>query len=166
FTIDLCSTPINLSYIKKKIPHKYSCSIQLVEFHLPYMSEPPPHYHTTNGLPLHLQSTLYKAFMISEPQLYQILKDTKLDVLIVDAMGSKVIQDVEDMEETELIEWLGKQKEHSTLYVSFGSENKLALFLFSTIFRSKLFLLHMLKHLKVLYFPLHKSLSQFVSREL
>ncbi|KAH0673513.1 hypothetical protein KY284_024600 [Solanum tuberosum] len=70
FSIDLCSTPINLSYMKKKIPHKYFCSIQLVEFHLPDMSELPPHYHTTNDLPLHLQSTLYKALMMSEPQLY------------------------------------------------------------------------------------------------
>uniref|UniRef100_M1C594 UDP-glucose:glucosyltransferase n=1 Tax=Solanum tuberosum TaxID=4113 RepID=M1C594_SOLTU len=223
FSIDLCSTPINLSYIKKKIPHKYSCSIQLLEFHLPDMSELPPHYHTTNGLPLHLQSTLYKALMMSEPQLHQILNDTKPDVLVVDVMQpwaarvavslnipiikfcitsvamccyfghfhfkpgvefpfpalylkdyeqqiehpydvevdeedervmlvntsraiegkyidylsevgrsnilptGVVIQDLvneeDDVGDMEIIQWLGKRKEHSTLFVSFGSEN-------------------------------------------
>ncbi|XP_055811407.1 beta-D-glucosyl crocetin beta-1,6-glucosyltransferase-like [Solanum dulcamara] len=221
FSIDLCSTPINLNFIKKKIPHKYSCSIQLVEFHLPDLPELPPHYHTTNGLPLHLHSTLYKALVMEKPQFYQILKDQKPDVLVYDIMqpwaarvasslnipairfcntsaatccyfghfqlkpgtefpfpslylkdyeqeierhieleveeeGERimllnssrainakyidylseigranilptgvVIQDLEDagdMEETELIQWLGKKKEHSTVYVSFGSE--------------------------------------------
>ncbi|KAK6790363.1 hypothetical protein RDI58_014163 [Solanum bulbocastanum] len=221
FFIDFCSTPINLSYIKKKMPHKYSCSIQLVEFHLQDLPELPPHYHTTNGLPLHLQSTLYKALTMEKPQFYQILKDQKPDVLVFDIMqpwavrvasslnilairyctasaatccyfghlqlkpgvefpftalylkdyeteierhieleveeeGERimllnssraidakyidylseigqtnilptgvVIQDLEDAgdtEETELIKWIGKKKEHSTVYVSFGSE--------------------------------------------
>ncbi|XP_059317568.1 beta-D-glucosyl crocetin beta-1,6-glucosyltransferase-like isoform X2 [Lycium ferocissimum] len=179
FSIDLCSTPINLSFIKKKIPHKYSSSIHLVEFHLPDLPELPPHYHTTNGLPVHLQSTLYKAIMMAKPQFYQILKDQKPDVLVHDIMQpwaagvaaslkipairfciasaamccyfghfyykpgvefpfpalylkdyEKAIErpyevEVEeegDVVETELIKWLGKHKEHSTVYVSFGSE--------------------------------------------
>ncbi|KAH0670375.1 hypothetical protein KY290_025799 [Solanum tuberosum] len=221
FFIDFCSTPINLNFIKKKIPHKYSCSIQLVEFHLQDLTELPPHYHTTNGFPLHLQSTLYKALMMEKPQFYQILKDQKPDVLVLDIMqpwavrvasslnipairycnagaatccyfghlqlkpgvefpftalylkdyekeierhielevveeGERimllnssraidakyidylseigqsnilptgvVIQDLEDagdIEETELIKWIGKKEEHSTVYVSFASE--------------------------------------------
>lgn len=73
FLIDFCSTPINLSYIKKKIPHKYSCSIQLVELHLQDLPELPPHYHTTKDLPFHLQTTLYKALMMEEAQFHQIL---------------------------------------------------------------------------------------------
>ncbi|XP_059317567.1 beta-D-glucosyl crocetin beta-1,6-glucosyltransferase-like isoform X1 [Lycium ferocissimum] len=221
FSIDLCSTPINLSFIKKKIPHKYSSSIHLVEFHLPDLPELPPHYHTTNGLPVHLQSTLYKAIMMAKPQFYQILKDQKPDVLVHDIMqpwaagvaaslkipairfciasaamccyfghfyykpgvefpfpalylkdyekaierpyeveveeeGDRImllnssraidakymdylseigkakilptgavfqyLEDAGDVVETELIKWLGKHKEHSTVYVSFGSE--------------------------------------------
>ncbi|CAN4105842.1 unnamed protein product [Withania somnifera] len=86
FSIDLCSTPINLSFIKEKIPQKYSSSIQLVEFHLPNLLDLPPHYHTTNGLPLHLQATLYQALMMDKTQLYQIPKDTKPDVLVHDIM--------------------------------------------------------------------------------
>ncbi|XP_006365665.1 beta-D-glucosyl crocetin beta-1,6-glucosyltransferase-like [Solanum tuberosum] len=86
FSIDLCSTPINLSLIKKKITQKYSCSIHLVEFHLPNLPELPPHYHTTNGLPIHLQSTLYKAITMSKPQFYEILKDQKPNVLVHDVM--------------------------------------------------------------------------------
>lgn len=222
FSIDLCSTPINLSYIKKKIPDKYCNSIHLVEFHLPDLPQLPPHYHTTNGLPIHLHSTLYKAIMMGKPQLEQILKDRNPDSLIHDTMqpwaakvaislnipivrfcissvamccyfghfhykpgvefpfpplylkdyerqierpyevdveeeGERImlvnssraidakymdylseigkakilptgvlIQDLEDegdTEEPELIKWLGKKKEHSTVYVSFGSEN-------------------------------------------
>ncbi|WMV15053.1 hypothetical protein MTR67_008438 [Solanum verrucosum] len=86
FSIDLCSTPINLSLIKKKITQKYSCSIHLVEFHLPNLPELPPHYHTTNGLPIHLQSTLYNAITMSKPQFNEILKDQKPNVLVHDVM--------------------------------------------------------------------------------
>ncbi|CDP04736.1 unnamed protein product [Coffea canephora] len=52
--IYLCSTPINLNSISKKITGKYSESIQLVEFHLQELPELPSRYHTTNGLPSHL----------------------------------------------------------------------------------------------------------------
>ncbi|XP_016573793.2 beta-D-glucosyl crocetin beta-1,6-glucosyltransferase [Capsicum annuum] len=222
FSIELCSTPITLSLIKKKIPHKYSCSIHLVELHLPDLPELPPQYHTTNGLPVHLGPVLFNALAMSEPQFYQILKDQKPHVLIFDVLlpwavkvasslnipaikfcaesgasscyyghrfikpgaefpfpalylkdyekeieryivnkveeeeeGERIMllnssraidgkymdylseightnilptgvaiqfQDVEDMEETELTKWLGKKNEHSTVYVSFGSE--------------------------------------------
>ncbi|CAN4096109.1 unnamed protein product [Withania somnifera] len=86
FSIDLCSTPINLSFIKEKIPHKYSSSIQPVELHLPDTSELPPHYHSTNGLPAHLLPIVYKDLMMAKPQFYQIMKDRKPDVLVHDIM--------------------------------------------------------------------------------
>lgn len=86
FSIDLCSTPINLSFIKKKVPEKYSSSIQLVELHLPNLPELPPHYHTTNGLPKHLKQTLFKALKMTKPQFYQILSAKKPDLLIYDIM--------------------------------------------------------------------------------
>lgn len=85
FYIYLCSTPINLSFIKKKIPENYSLSIQLVELHLPELSELPPSYHTTNGLPPHLNSTLKKALKMSKSNFSKILKNLKLDLLIYDA---------------------------------------------------------------------------------
>ncbi|KAJ8543420.1 hypothetical protein K7X08_005943 [Anisodus acutangulus] len=86
FSIDLCSTPINLSFIKDKVPEKYSSSIQLVELHLPNLPELPPHYHTTNGLPQHLKQTLFKALKMAKPQFYQILSAQKYDLLIYDIM--------------------------------------------------------------------------------
>ncbi|CAN4096110.1 unnamed protein product [Withania somnifera] len=221
FSIDLCSTPINLSFIKEKIPHKYSSSIQPVELHLPDTSELPPHYHSTNGLPAHLLPIVYKDLMMAKPQFYQIMKDRKPDVLVHDIMqpwsteiasslnipaikyfigsgatccyhghfhckpgvefpfpalylndyeiktdrsvevevveeGERIMllntsraidgkymdylseigevkilptgalvqdEDAGDMEEMEIITWLGKKKEHSTVFISFGSEN-------------------------------------------
>ncbi|KAM3301318.1 beta-D-glucosyl crocetin beta-1,6-glucosyltransferase-like [Capsicum chacoense] len=233
FSIDICSTPINLSFIKEKIPEKYCSSIQLVELHLPNLPELPPHYHTTNGLPKHLKPTLFKALKMARPQFHEILSAKKPDLLIYDIMllwsavvattlnipsikfytvnaaifsyffhfyykpgeqfpfpalylteyeqgkmTHEVVNDAEeevdrdnitendkfvlvdssraidgkhmdyitgtgeakvvpigtrfqpydvnrsgnDMEETELMKWLGKKKEHSTIYVSFGSE--------------------------------------------
>ncbi|CAA3032679.1 beta-D-glucosyl crocetin beta-1,6-glucosyltransferase-like [Olea europaea subsp. europaea] len=82
----ICSTPVNLNSIKTKIPEKYSHSIQLVELHLPSSPELPPHYHTTNGLPLHLQPTLRKALKMARPNLSNILKTLHPDLLIHDVM--------------------------------------------------------------------------------
>ncbi|XP_055823846.1 beta-D-glucosyl crocetin beta-1,6-glucosyltransferase-like [Solanum dulcamara] len=86
FSIDICSTPINLSFIKEKISEKYSSSIHLVELHLPNLPELPPHHHTTNGLPKHLKQTLFKALKMTKPQFHQILSDKKPDFLIYDIM--------------------------------------------------------------------------------
>ncbi|CAH9079495.1 unnamed protein product [Cuscuta epithymum] len=82
--IHLCSTPINLSFIKNKIPQKYSSSIQLVELYLPELPELPPHYHTTNGLPHHLNSTLHKALKMAEPTFSNIMGTIKPHLVIYD----------------------------------------------------------------------------------
>ncbi|KAA8539170.1 hypothetical protein F0562_025862 [Nyssa sinensis] len=91
FFIYLCSTPINLSSIKKNI-EEFSLPIELVELHLPTLPEPPPspefppHYHTTNGLPPHLMSTLKKAFGMANENFYEILNTLKPDFLIYDIL--------------------------------------------------------------------------------
>ncbi|KAF3445349.1 hypothetical protein FNV43_RR10525 [Rhamnella rubrinervis] len=84
FQIYLCSTPVNLTSIKPKLPQKYSVSIKLVELHLPSLPELPPHYHTTNGLPLNLMPTLKQAFDMSSPNFANILSTVKPDLLIYD----------------------------------------------------------------------------------
>ncbi|CAH9079519.1 unnamed protein product [Cuscuta epithymum] len=86
FSVLLCSTPINFSFIKNKIPQKYSSSIQLVELHLPELPELPLQYHTTNGLPLHLNSTLQKALTMAEPTFSDIVGTMKPDLLIYDIL--------------------------------------------------------------------------------
>ncbi|CAH9100613.1 unnamed protein product [Cuscuta europaea] len=86
FFVLLCSTPINLSFIKNKIPEKYSSSVQLVDLHLPELPDLPPHYHTTNGLPLHLNSTLHKAVEMAEPAFSDIVGTMKPHLLIYDFM--------------------------------------------------------------------------------
>ncbi|KAL3838246.1 hypothetical protein ACJIZ3_022837 [Penstemon smallii] len=84
FQIYICSTPINLNSIKNKIPQKYNLKIHLLELNLPSSQELPPHYHTTNGLPLHLNPKLRKALKMSKPNLSNILKSLKPDMLIYD----------------------------------------------------------------------------------
>ncbi|KAM3360215.1 hypothetical protein P3S68_019927 [Capsicum galapagoense] len=86
FLIYLCSTPVNLKSIINKIPEKYSESIQLVELHLPELPELPPHYHTTNGLPLHLNHILHKALKMSKPNFAKILQNLKPDLVIYDIL--------------------------------------------------------------------------------
>ncbi|KAH0685891.1 hypothetical protein KY285_016443 [Solanum tuberosum] len=86
FDILLCSTPVNLNLIKKRIPKKYSVSIQLVELRLPELPDLPPEYHTTNGLPPHLNSTLKKAVKMSKPGFSKILLDLKPDLVIHDVL--------------------------------------------------------------------------------
>ncbi|XP_055826538.1 beta-D-glucosyl crocetin beta-1,6-glucosyltransferase-like [Solanum dulcamara] len=86
FYVYLCSTPVNLNLIKKRIPQKYSLSIHLVELHIPELPELPPNYHTTNGLPTHLNSTLKKAVKMSKPEFSRILHDLKPDLLIHDVL--------------------------------------------------------------------------------
>ncbi|XP_055817124.1 UDP-glucosyltransferase 29-like [Solanum dulcamara] len=84
FHIYMCSTPINLSSIKKNVTKKYSQSIELVELHLPSLPNLPPHYHTTNGLPPHLMNTLKKAFEFASPNFSKILKTLNPDLVIYD----------------------------------------------------------------------------------
>ncbi|GMP22385.1 hypothetical protein CsSME_00000437 [Camellia sinensis var. sinensis] len=84
FHIFLCSTPINLKSIKKRITDKYSLSIELVEIHLPSLPELPPHYHTTNGLPIHLNSTLRTTFEMASTSFSTILNTLSPDLVIYD----------------------------------------------------------------------------------
>ncbi|XP_048331060.2 UDP-glucosyltransferase 29-like [Ziziphus jujuba] len=84
FQIYFCSTPVNLTSVKKKLSQKYSSSIKLVELHLPSLPDLPPHYHTTNGLPPNLMPTLKKAFDMSSPSFSTILSTIKPDLLIYD----------------------------------------------------------------------------------
>ncbi|KAB2627091.1 flavanone 7-O-glucoside 2''-O-beta-L-rhamnosyltransferase-like [Pyrus ussuriensis x Pyrus communis] len=82
----ICSTPVNLTSIKPKLSEKYSHCIEFVELHLSHDEFPelPPHYHTTNGLPPHLMSTLKKAFDMSSSNFSNILQTLKPDLLIYD----------------------------------------------------------------------------------
>ncbi|KAJ4720634.1 Glycosyltransferase [Melia azedarach] len=82
FCIYICSTPAILSSIK--LSATFSLSIQLVELHLLSLPELPPHYHTTKGLPLRLMPTLKKAFDMSSPSFFRILKNLKPDLVIYD----------------------------------------------------------------------------------
>ncbi|CAI9091281.1 OLC1v1026258C1 [Oldenlandia corymbosa var. corymbosa] len=84
FRLYLCSTPVNLISIKKKISDKFSSSIQLVELHLPSSPELPPHHHTTNGLPPHLMAQLKKAYEMSAPQFSTVLSTLHPDLVIYD----------------------------------------------------------------------------------
>nr|GLL47415.1 beta-D-glucosyl crocetin beta-1,6-glucosyltransferase-like [Ipomoea trifida] len=86
FCIHICSTPINLSFIKNKIPDQYSSSIQLIDLHLPESPELPPHYHTTNGLPLHLNFTLQKSLKMAKPTFSTIMESLKPHLLIYDIL--------------------------------------------------------------------------------
>ncbi|VVA32251.1 PREDICTED: beta-D-glucosyl crocetin [Prunus dulcis] len=86
FHIFICSTPVNLTSIKPKLSPKYSHCIEFVELHLPHddLPELPPQYHTTNGLPPHLMSTLKRAFDMSSNNFSTILTALKPDLLIYD----------------------------------------------------------------------------------
>ncbi|KAG6680352.1 hypothetical protein I3842_13G037300 [Carya illinoinensis] len=84
FHIYFCSTPVNLSSIEPKLSDKYSLSIHLVELPLPSLPELPPHYHTTKGLPPHLNTTLKRAFDMASSTFSSILKTLDPDLLIYD----------------------------------------------------------------------------------
>ncbi|XP_047318213.1 beta-D-glucosyl crocetin beta-1,6-glucosyltransferase-like [Impatiens glandulifera] len=85
FKIYLCSTPINLSSIKKRVTQKYSHSIKLIDLHIPSQPDlPHPNFHTTNGLPLHLHSVLKRAMDMASPSFTEIIKTLKPDILIYD----------------------------------------------------------------------------------
>ncbi|KAK1376879.1 Glycosyltransferase [Heracleum sosnowskyi] len=84
FKVYLCSTPANLSSIRKKLGEE--SSIQLVELHLENLPNLPAEYHTTNGLPPYLMDTLKSAFDGAEPKFSNILQTVKPDLLIYDFM--------------------------------------------------------------------------------
>ncbi|XP_027104800.1 UDP-glucosyltransferase 29 [Coffea arabica] len=84
FHIYLCSTSVNLSSIKNQIAGKYSDSIEPVELQLPCLPDLPPHYHTTNGLPPHLMTTLKTAYEMSAPNFSNILTTLHPDLVMYD----------------------------------------------------------------------------------
>ncbi|XP_006355167.1 beta-D-glucosyl crocetin beta-1,6-glucosyltransferase-like [Solanum tuberosum] len=84
FYIYICSTQVNINSFKQTISEKYSISIKIVEIHLPNLPNLPPHYHTTNGLPPHLMSTLKNAMDMARPSFYHILTTLKPDLVIYD----------------------------------------------------------------------------------
>ncbi|KAH7856198.1 hypothetical protein Vadar_033838 [Vaccinium darrowii] len=84
FTIYLCSTPMNLTSIQKRITQKQSLSIKLVQLHLPSFPDLLPHHHTTNGLPPHLMPALKSAFENSAGEFSSIVKTINPDLVIYD----------------------------------------------------------------------------------
>ncbi|PHT31492.1 Beta-D-glucosyl crocetin beta-1,6-glucosyltransferase [Capsicum baccatum] len=84
YHIYLCSTPVNVSSIKKRVTEKYSPSIEIVEFYLPSLTNCPPNYHTTNGLPPHVMNTLKRAFEMIMPNFSKILQTINPDLVIYD----------------------------------------------------------------------------------
>ncbi|RAL48543.1 hypothetical protein DM860_005967 [Cuscuta australis] len=82
FHVYLLSTPINLTFI-----HNTHSSIHLVELHLPESPDLPPHRHTTNGLPPHLNLTLQRALRESEPAFSDALTTLRPNLLIYDALN-------------------------------------------------------------------------------
>ncbi|KAH7850663.1 hypothetical protein Vadar_001176 [Vaccinium darrowii] len=86
FNIYLCSTPVNLSCIQKKIGEKYANSITLVEIQVPTLPGLPQNYHTTKNLPPHLMPTLKTAFDRSANNFSKLLKTHKPDLLIYDTI--------------------------------------------------------------------------------
>ncbi|CAI9091297.1 OLC1v1026280C1 [Oldenlandia corymbosa var. corymbosa] len=83
-----CSTPVNLIFIKNKIPEKCSPSIHLVELHLPDTPELPSSCHTTNGLPPPLMPNLRTALARAKPNLSGILRNLSPDLVIYDVVVS------------------------------------------------------------------------------
>ncbi|KAK4857072.1 hypothetical protein QYF36_024241 [Acer negundo] len=87
FQIYICSTPINLKFIRQKSYCKLiSSSIQFIDLQLPssLFPELPPQHHTTKDLPPHLYSTLMTAFDAAKPAFREILKALKPDLVIYD----------------------------------------------------------------------------------
>ncbi|KAG5557056.1 hypothetical protein RHGRI_007343 [Rhododendron griersonianum] len=84
FTIYFCSTPVNLTSIRKRITQEQSLSIKLVQLHLPSSPDLPPHHHTTNALPPHLMPALKSAFDNSVPEFSAIVKTLNPDLVIYD----------------------------------------------------------------------------------
>lgn len=92
FQIYLCSSPINLQSIHSKLPQSFCSSINLVELNLPSLPQLPPHMHSTNGLPLDLIPTLFKAFEMAAPEFSSILHRLNPDLLITDSFQPWAIQ--------------------------------------------------------------------------
>lgn len=84
FVSYICSSRINLDYIKKDLSPKDSISIKLVELQIPATPELPPPSHTTNGLPPHLMAPLKRAFDQARPAFSSLLTTLKPDIVLYD----------------------------------------------------------------------------------
>ncbi|KAL0388741.1 UNVERIFIED_CONTAM: UDP-glucosyltransferase 29 [Sesamum radiatum] len=86
FSIYLCSTAINLDFIRTNTGKDVSDdpSIQLVELHIPPSSELPPELHTTKNLPSNLLTTLIQALQMSSSSFSKIMNSVNPDLLIYD----------------------------------------------------------------------------------
>nr|XP_016508782.1 PREDICTED: beta-D-glucosyl crocetin beta-1,6-glucosyltransferase-like [Nicotiana tabacum] len=86
FHIYFLSTPIILESIEKNLAKQPSnLCIQLVEFHLPSSLDLPPHYHTTNGLPPHLNFTLIQTFQMASSNFSTIVDTLNPNFIIYDS---------------------------------------------------------------------------------
>ncbi|GAA0173226.1 hypothetical protein Leryth_000464 [Lithospermum erythrorhizon] len=87
FIVYICSTPINLTSVKKKIEEgSNSSSIKFVELHLEETTSLPSCFHTTNGLPPHLMDNLKQALKNAIPNFNNILDVLKPNLLIYDTI--------------------------------------------------------------------------------
>ncbi|KAL0457354.1 UNVERIFIED_CONTAM: UDP-glucosyltransferase 29 [Sesamum latifolium] len=85
FDIFFCSTAVNLSSISDALEKSSSTmSIQLVELHLPLLSELPPHFHTTKNVPPDLMPKLFETFQMSTSSFSNIISSIRPDMLIYD----------------------------------------------------------------------------------
>lgn len=87
FQVYLCSTEINLNFVKKSTKFDENSSdhsIEFIQLDLPDLPELPPHYHTTKNLPPHLEPTLKRAFHMAKTNFQNILNYLKPDLLIYD----------------------------------------------------------------------------------
>ncbi|KAH6811636.1 hypothetical protein C2S51_025398 [Perilla frutescens var. frutescens] len=84
FVTYICSSQINLNYIKKDLSPKDSISIKLVELHIAATPDLPPPYHTTNGLPPHLMAPLKRALDQSRPAFSTLLTTLNPDLVLYD----------------------------------------------------------------------------------
>ncbi|XP_047312493.1 UDP-glucosyltransferase 29-like [Impatiens glandulifera] len=82
--IYLCSTKVILNSFEKGLIENEYPFLHFIEIKLPYPPELPPHHHTTNELPLHLNYTLMKAFDNANSAFCTILKQIKPDLVIYD----------------------------------------------------------------------------------
>ncbi|XP_057804210.1 UDP-glucosyltransferase 29-like [Salvia miltiorrhiza] len=84
FVTYICSSQINLDFIKADLSPKDSISIKLVELHIAATPELPPPLHTTNGLPPHLMAPLKRALDQARPSFSTLLTTLKPDLLLYD----------------------------------------------------------------------------------
>ncbi|KAL0401573.1 UNVERIFIED_CONTAM: UDP-glucosyltransferase 29 [Sesamum latifolium] len=94
FVTYMCSSQVNLNSISKNLSSKDSISIKLVELHIP-TTLLPPHYHTTNGLPPHLMSTLKRALDSARPAFSTLLQTLKPDLVLYDFLHSWAPEEAE-----------------------------------------------------------------------